>query len=778
MKFLCNFGTSCYTGSNTKHYFFTLFSQTAEEINGPIQKMSSSIFEMTIDHDGMDSTGLKLSQTASSISMGDEFLCSSNTSNSILDSPLPKVTFNHIDSITDINTNIMNEIVEPQSGVDVDVADKNVLYCIDPYPVEPPCYDFANPSKVIRYPIYEHCRPCLTSVKPPSYTPSVEHYTVVSMKMEKLSPFENASSRLWNNFILQINSTQINFYSIDDSLTRHIKNYRGGDMFDHSHHSKTASDRHHSARSLLNAFPTKSTYQFDKYDKERICGEIARDEHKFLSDERLFKSYSLQCAKVGLPIDYSSRDFVLRMRCEGQQFLVQFSHVDELIYWAMYLNMGILLSLDLELREMPTYRSVPRRRHPRTRRFKQHNKNKNKNKSRQNSDRNDSRSHSLLLRRSHTSSVVTKVATGNERPTNKSRSRSLSLLPPSVSDASHDSNGPNDSGSLAGESSQTDLCGLFTSKLRNFFKTDSSSRKNSNMDIGQKMRSKELNSVQEEIDDNGSTTNTNTSVLSSTFSPTAHSVLTAQTSIHENFRSRSNSNPIDPLRCDRSVLKINNFEPVYEGTGRSTISNSAERTNREEKLNRGNEDVNGDEDDDEDEDDANYEEDDEDGYVEDDDINRLVYLDERESRYENADVEYGTIFSTKSFSVTGCLNHDFPKKLSLKCGNKNQSSNDSKWAPATQLVSRKRYIKDSLRCIKPLTEDHPWVGKIIFKPALPPAFETNNPPIRVYSGEDSTDLMHVKNHYLKPYIVGSCGFLKTGSKLFHFYDRTNDLTNL
>ncbi|CAI4786556.1 BTE_collapsed_G0046230.mRNA.1.CDS.1 [Saccharomyces cerevisiae] len=221
------------------------------------------------------------------------------------------------------------------------------------------------------------------------------------------------------------------------------------------------------------------------------------------------------------------------------------------------------------------------------------------------------------------------------------------------------------------------------------------------MDIGQKMRSKELNSVQEEIDDNGSTTNTNTSVLSSTFSPTAHSVLTAQTSIHENFRSRSNSNPIDPLRCDRSVLKINNFEPVYEGTG-----------------------------------------------------------------------------STKSFSVTGCLNHDFPKKLSLKCGNKNQSSNDSKWAPATQLVSRKRYIKDSLRCIKPLTEDHPWVGKIIFKPALPPAFETNNPPIRVYSGEDSTDLMHVKNHYLKPYIVGSCGFLKTGSKLFHFYDRTNDLTNL
>ncbi|CAI4786648.1 CBM_collapsed_G0048680.mRNA.1.CDS.1 [Saccharomyces cerevisiae] len=430
--------------------------------------MSSSIFEMTIDHDGMDSTGLKLSQTASSISMGDEFLCSSTTSNSILDSPLPKVTFNHIDSITDINTNIMNEIVEPQSGVDVDVADKNVLYCIDPYPVEPPCYDFANPSKVIRYPIYEHCRPCLTSVKPPSYTPSVEHYTVVSMKMEKLSPFENASSRLWNNFILQINSTQINFYSIDDSLTRHIKNYRGGDMFDHSHHSKTASDRHHSARSLLNAFTTKSTYQFDKYDKERICGEIARDEHKFLSDERLFKSYSLQCAKVGLPIDYSSRDFVLRMRCEGQQFLVQFSHVDELIYWAMYLNMGISLSLDLELREMPTYRSVPRRRHPRARRFKQHNKNKNKNKSRQNSDRNDSRSHSLLLRRSHTSSVVTKVATGNERPTNKSRSRSLSLLPPSVSDASHDSNGPNDSGSLAGESSQTDVCGLFTSKLKKF----------------------------------------------------------------------------------------------------------------------------------------------------------------------------------------------------------------------------------------------------------------------------------------------------------------------
>lgn len=734
--------------------------------------MSSSIFEMTIDHDGMDSGVLKLSQTASSISMGEEFLCSSNTSTSILDSPLPKVTFNHIDSITDIDTNVMNEIVRPRSKVDVDMVDNNMLYCIDPYPVQPPCYESANPSKVIRYPIYEHCRPCLTSVKPPSYTPSVEHYTVVSMKMEKLSPFENATSRLWNNFILQINSTQINFFFIDETLTKHIKNYRGGDIHDPSHHSKNASDRHHSARSLLNAFTTKTTYQFDKYDKERICREIAQNERRFLSNERLSKSYSLQCAKVGLPIDYSSRDFVLRMRCEGQQFLIQFSHVDELIYWAMYLNMGISLSLDLELREMPTYRSVPRRRHPRTRRLKRHDKNKHKGRGKQSSDRNDSQPHSLLLRRSHTSSVVTKVVTAKERPTNKSRSRSLSLLHPPVSDASCDTEGPSNSGSLARESSQSELCGLFTSKLRNFFKTDSSSRKNSNMNIGQKRRSSELNSVQEEIDDNGDTTNTNTSALSPTFSPTAHSVFTSQSSIHENFRSRSSSNAMDPLHCDRSVLKIKNSESQYEDTGRSSISNFSERTIREEKLN------NGGEDEDDDEDDANYEEDDEDGYVEDDDINRLMYLDERQSHYENADVQYGTIFSTRNFSVAGCMNHDFSKRLSLKCDNKRGFSDDSKWAPAAQLVSRKRYIKDSLRCIKPLTEDHPWVGKIIFKPALPPTFETNNPPIRTPGGESSTDMMQVKNHYLKPYIVGSCGFIKTGLKLFHSYGKTNELTNL
>lgn len=732
---------------------------------------------MTADHDGMDSGGLKLSQTTSTISMGEEFFCSSNTSASILDSPLPKETFNYIDSITDIDTDIMNQILEPRAGLGAGVGDNNVLHCIDPYPAEPPCYDFANPSKVIRYPIYEHCCPCLTSVQPPSYTPSVEYYTVVSMKMEKLSPFENATSRLWNNFILQINSTQINFFSIDDSLTINIKNYCGGDMFDHSHHSKNASDRHHPARSLLNAFTTNSTYQFDKYDKERICREIAQDKTRFLSNERLFKSYSLQCAKVGLPVDYSSRDFVLRMRCEGQQFLVQFSHVDELIYWAMYLNMGISLSLDLELRELPTYRSVPRRRHPRTRRSKQNNKkkDKNSNKRKSNSGKNDLHSNRLILRRSNTSSVVTKAATANERPNNKSRSRSFSLLSPSASAAGHDVDGTINSGSSTRKSSQSDVCGLFTSKLRHFFKTDFSSRKNSSMNIGQSRRSSELNSVQEEINDDGSAINTNSSVLSPAFSPTAHSPLTSQSSIHENFRSRSSSNPMDPLHCDQSMLKVTGPDTPFESTRKPSILNSIKRINHGERLSDGDED----EDDEEDEDDTNYVDEDEDDYGEDDDINRLMYLNENGLRCGNTNVhEYGKIFSTRNFSVSACINHDFPKRLSLKHGNRKRCSEDSKWIPTTQLVSRKRYIKDSLRCIKPLAEDHPWVGKIIFKPALPPPFKTNNLPIRIHNGENNTDLSQVKNHYLKAYIVGSSGFLKTGPKLFHSCDKTNELTNL
>ncbi|CAI4049828.1 Mpf1p SKDI_14G1800 [Saccharomyces kudriavzevii IFO 1802] len=727
--------------------------------------MSSNIFGMAVDHDDMDISGLKLSQTASSISMGEEFVCSSNTSASILDSLLPKVAFNHIDSITDIDANIANQISEPEAVLDVGPADNNVLYCIDPYPAEPPCYDLANPSKVIRYPIYEHCRPCLASVEPPSYTPSVEYYTVVSLKMEKASPFENATSRLWNNFILQINSTQINFFFIDDVLTRHIKNYRGGDMVDCSHHPKNASDRHHSARSLLSAFTTKSTHQFDKYDKERMCEAIAQDTPSFLSNNCLYRSYSLQGAKVGLPIDYTSRDFVLRMRCEGQQFLIQFSHVDELINWAMYLNMGISLSLDLELRELPSYRSVPRRRNARRRRRP---KRKNKNKSMNSSSENNTRPHALILRRSNTSSVVARATAASERPKSKSRSRSLSLLHPSASTASYDVNGHSTSGSSPAKNCQSDICGLFTSKLRNFFKTDSSSRRNSNMNIEHKRRSSELNSVQEELVDNESATNTTASVVSPTFSPTAHSALTSQSSIHENFRSRSGSNPMDPLHYDASMLKIIDTELSYDGARRLPVSSSTERTIREEELSE----------DDDDEDDVNYEDDEEEEYGEDYDINRLINLDEGEFHFDSADVGgCRTIFNARNDWVSDSIHDTSSRRGPSKHDHKNRFDDDSKWVPAAQHVSRKRYIKDSLRCIKPLTEDHSWIGKIIFKPAPPPSFETNNPPIRAHSDENSIDMRQMKNHYLKPYIVGSCGLLKTGSRLFHRYDKNNEVTN-
>lgn len=77
--------------------------------------MSFSIFGMTADRDGGDAGGgLKLSQTASSSSMSEEFVCSSYTSASILDSPLPKVEYNHIDSITDADTGIIKAMLEPR----------------------------------------------------------------------------------------------------------------------------------------------------------------------------------------------------------------------------------------------------------------------------------------------------------------------------------------------------------------------------------------------------------------------------------------------------------------------------------------------------------------------------------------------------------------------------------------------------------------------------------------------------------------------------------------
>jgi hypothetical protein len=57
------------------------------------------------------------------------------------------------------------------------------------------------------------------------------------------------------------------------------------------------------------------------------------DADLFLDKHSLIKAYTMQQAESGLGSDYVKRKHVIRVRLEGEQFLLQASGVDSVIEW-------------------------------------------------------------------------------------------------------------------------------------------------------------------------------------------------------------------------------------------------------------------------------------------------------------------------------------------------------------------------------------------------------------------------------------------------------------
>ncbi|KAH8828955.1 hypothetical protein DL96DRAFT_1596088 [Flagelloscypha sp. PMI_526] len=81
----------------------------------------------------------------------------------------------------------------------------------------------------------------------------------------------------------------------------------------------------------------------------------------------LIRAYTLQHAESGLGNDYVKRRNVIRIRMEGEQFLVQATHVSEVVEWIEGLHAAANIALDLDERPMPKGPLFPRRRRRRRR---------------------------------------------------------------------------------------------------------------------------------------------------------------------------------------------------------------------------------------------------------------------------------------------------------------------------------------------------------------------------------------------------------------------------
>ncbi|CCO26905.1 putative protein YNL144C [Rhizoctonia solani AG-1 IB] len=82
----------------------------------------------------------------------------------------------------------------------------------------------------------------------------------------------------------------------------------------------------------------------------------------FSSGNQLIRHYTLQRAESGLGSDYYKRRNVIRIRCEGEQFLLQAENVMQVVDWIECLQAGTNAALDLDERPMTKPPPFPRRR--------------------------------------------------------------------------------------------------------------------------------------------------------------------------------------------------------------------------------------------------------------------------------------------------------------------------------------------------------------------------------------------------------------------------------
>jgi hypothetical protein len=74
----------------------------------------------------------------------------------------------------------------------------------------------------------------------------------------------------------------------------------------------------------------------------------------------LIKTYSLQRAECGLGLDYVKRKNVIRVKLDGEQFLVQAKEAMEVVAWIEGIQTGTNVALDLDERAMPRGPLFPR----------------------------------------------------------------------------------------------------------------------------------------------------------------------------------------------------------------------------------------------------------------------------------------------------------------------------------------------------------------------------------------------------------------------------------
>lgn len=206
--------------------------------------------------------------------------------------------------------------------------------------------------------------------KLPMYYCGVHIEGYLPRKMEFSAPGVQAKDRSWKRQYFVLHGTSLRVYKNDLSVDRHAASGSWGEMMgvhvhlepmneDGSNGSGSGIGLGAAAREAISHTPLGN--HRNEASKNKEAGT------QFDSKNGLIRNYTLQGAESGLAADYLKRRHVVRVRAEGEQFLLQTRSDRHVVDWIEALQAATNVAMDLEKRPMPKFITLPRRRRRRRR---------------------------------------------------------------------------------------------------------------------------------------------------------------------------------------------------------------------------------------------------------------------------------------------------------------------------------------------------------------------------------------------------------------------------
>jgi hypothetical protein len=195
----------------------------------------------------------------------------------------------------------------------------------------PPCYQIAKSAS-----FRELCSVDESDSIPPEYTCSVYAEGPVGLRCEKISPFLVAPDERWYSMYAVLRGTRLDIHRVkSDVFPAYQHSPRPGRLL------KSYTMQHAEVGIAVDACPAEAS---PRYTFVKILPSRAK--------EKLWRRN---------PILFYLREWMIRLRVEGEQFLLGFESQNTMLNWIEDICSAIDISPPLEDRSEPRYRSLPRR---------------------------------------------------------------------------------------------------------------------------------------------------------------------------------------------------------------------------------------------------------------------------------------------------------------------------------------------------------------------------------------------------------------------------------